>query len=543
MQVDPKTAEILQSINQGIAAKNDDSLKDILETIGLEALLEPELMHLARGSHCEPAVMLLATIGKENAEDRERQALILELYQAIVIHKSGSKIITRPSGHLLQQTVDAILAKAATIDFNAEQIGLIVQDWIDAIELAIDFYNPALAQNIIQNLIGYNPELNAILSLKYRLTQRFSLLGDKVDWHAFARCLGLIHDAIHGPEWEQEKQDLLLYILEASYKAKNWDAIIGVRPLLHRASHSAFADYRCAEAYCQKGLYGEAISFADSHILSYIQSKLNKDHVVQEGHLTGTIKEESDAKQDVDFSPELASKALADLSQILEGVGNKMFLVSGTLLGYARTGSVLPHDKDIDVGIFGWQSQYDIIEAIINSKKFQIFPTYVNGHLAHQLPVFHLETGMTIDMFIYHIEGQKFITGVNPPWGYIQRFEFSPFILKDVEFLGIKIQVPADIDKNLTENFGNWRLSIPDYVSHVESPSTMNKGDPLHLLVCRLNLIEALYKKRPGRISRIISILDNYGEKPGRLSEELREVLIKYSEILQNDREKIKLAV
>jgi tetratricopeptide (TPR) repeat protein len=543
MQVDPKTAENLKSINEAIASKNDENLRDILIGIGIEGLLNPDLMHLARGSHSEPAVMLLATIGKENAKDHDRQALILELYQAIVVHKSSSIIIGRPKRHLLNQVVDAILTKSSDINFQTYEIGTIIHDWIDAIELAIDFENPALAENIIQALLSYNPEVNVFLNLKYRITQRFSLIKNEIDWNAFARCLGLLHDGLSDPEWDDEKQDLLLYIMEASYKARNWDAIIGIKPLMHRPSLGPFSAYRCAEAYCQKGLYIEAVENADQHINLYIENKLNDGNLINDGRPTGVISEENDSKIEVEFSSELAGKALAELSEILDSVGNKMFLVSGTLLGYARTGSVLPHDKDIDVGIFGWESQYDIIQAIINSKKFGIFPTYVNGHLAHQLPVFHLETGMTIDMFIYHIEGQKFITGVNPPWGYIQRFEFSPFLLKEVDFLGIKVQVPADIDKNLTENFGNWRLPIPNYVSHVESPSTVGQGELLHLLVCRLNLIEALYKKKPGRIVRIISVLDQYRNRPGHIEDNLRDILLNYSNKLDSDQPKIKLAV
>ena len=42
-------------------------------------------------------------------------------------------------------------------------------------------------------------------------------------------------------------------------------------------------------------------------------------------------------------------------------------MVSGTLLGYARTGSVLSHDKDMDVGLFGWEEQFEIVQRILDS--------------------------------------------------------------------------------------------------------------------------------------------------------------------------------
>jgi|GEM_PF-1539138 len=543
MRVNPKTAENLKAISAGIQAQDNSKLHDILTDIGLEALLDEELFILARATHSEPAVLLLATIGKENHPPGGRHAVMLECYQAIIVTKSSNGITTRPAKHLLRQTVDAIINQSAALDLSCDDIGTQVHDWVDAIELAIDFDQPRLAETILKGLIAYRPESEILISLKIRLTQRFTLQRDSIDWTAFARCLGLIHDALHGETVEDEKQDLLLYILESSYKARNWDAIVGVAPLITRKALSGFAAYRSAEAYCQKAHYGQAIADLDRHIALYLEKQQEPAPVASEPRPTAILDIAQAPKEEKDFSAQLAGKALSELAAILEAVGNKMFLVSGTLLGYARTGSVLPHDKDIDVGIFGWESQYDIMEAVIKSKRFMIFPTYLNGQVTFQLPVYHIETGMTIDMFVYHTEGQKFITGVNPPWGYIQRFAFSPFILKEADFLGVKVHVPADIDRNLTENFGNWRVSIPNYISHVESPSTMDQGGLLHKMVCRLNLVEALYKKKPGRIPRILAILDQWADTEGGLAAALYDALIAYAKTRDHDDANLKLAV
>ena len=331
--------------------------------------------------------------------------------------------------------------------------------------------------------------------------------------------------------------------MECSRKAQNWDNVIALEPLLKREKLKEFSAFRIAEALCQKGEYEASVAYLDKHLSRYLENRNRATPPEELNHPRPVIEGSKDEAASEDFSAERAGQALAELSEILEKVGNQMFLVSGTLLGYARNGSVLPHDKDIDVGIFGWESQFDIIEAVVKTGRFKIFPRYLNGQRTHQLPVYHIETRMTMDMFIFHKEGNKFITGVNPPWGYLQRFEFSPFLLKEVEFLGVKTHVPANYDRHLTENFGNWRLPTPDYVSHVESPSTMGQGEPLHQLVCRLNLIEAIYKKKPARIPRILAVVKQFSDRPGGMDNELVERLLTFGKTMEGDAPLIQMAV
>ena len=61
-----------------------------------------------------------------------------------------------------------------------------------------------------------------------------------------------------------------------------------------------------------------------------------------------------------------------------------------------------------------------------------------------------------------------------------------PVELKEVSFLGIDFYVPDDVEKNLAENFGNWRQSDPEYISHLQSPSTVDVGGLVYQIVGRL---------------------------------------------------------
>lgn len=542
MRVKRQTADNLKAINAALAARNDENLESVLMSIGVDELLNPDLMHLARGSHLSQAVILLASIGAENSPQPAQLLKILKLYQSLVTHRSSDALRDYDPKHLLRQSVRCILEKSLNIDLNHDHVGTDIYDWLDAIELAIDFEHAALAEKILIALRDKAPGDNIFMSIKYRLTERYPLQRDVTDFAAFSRCLGIVHDALVSAEWDEEKQDILLFIMETSKKAKIWNNIIALEPLLKREKLKEFGAFRIAEAFCHDQNYVKSIEHLDLHLSRYLDNRDKKLSAEERAHPQPIIEGSTDDIPVEDFSAARAGHALADLSEVLEKVGNQMFLVSGTLLGYARNGSVLPHDKDIDVGIFGWESQFDIIEAIVKTGRFRIFPRYLNGTRTHQLPVYHLESKMTIDMFIFHKEGNKFITGVNPPWGYLQRFAFSPFLLKEVEFLGVKTHVPANFDRHLTENFGNWRLPTPDYVSHVESPSTMDQGEPLHLLVCRLNLIEAIYKKKPSRIPRILAVLKQFENQTGAMSVELFDRISNYASSLGSSAPLIQVA-
>jgi hypothetical protein len=532
MRVKPKTFEDLKALNAAIASKEDANIEAAAEKIGLEGLLNPDLMHLARGSHAHPAVLLIATLTMQNGKRPERAYLLLHAYQSILSKKLQAEIAPLGAGHIVIQTINALIEDHKTVDPNLVSPETDIANWFDAIELAVDFEKPNLAESILEGFVSTQPSEAALVSVKYRLTERFSLQNETIDWKSLARCYGIVHDALTKFDQDDLREDLKLHILECCTKAQDWDCVLAFSEFFKKPQYKQVAFYRRAEAHCQKGDYLGSIQAMDEFLA--IDCQLigdKKDHAEDEEIKVDTSEDNTLQRHtDDNFDADLAGKAIAELQSILKPLGKEIFLVSGTLLGFARNKSVLPHDKDIDVGLFGWEDQFEIVDAIHKSGKFKIFMEYLRGERTHQLPVGHYATGMTIDMFFYRQEGSKVVTGVNAPWNYLQRFEFTPFMLREVEFLGAKVSVPFDIDRNLTENFGNWSIPDPDYISHVESPSTMDQGGLVHLLVCRLNLAETLSKKKFTRVPRILNVLAKYRNEPGAMSSELFHRLLDTSE-------------
>jgi hypothetical protein len=128
---------------------------------------------------------------------------------------------------------------------------------------------------------------------------------------------------------------------------------------------------------------------------------------------------------------------------------------------------------------------------------------------------------MWIDVFVYHPQGKHLVTGVDFFFGYRQTFAFTPFDLQEIEFLGVKMQAPANAELNLTENYGNWRVPDASYLSHLESPSTMDKGNLAYMITARMSMLSACLKKQNLKIEKILSLMRVHQTMPGAMPGDL----------------------
>jgi hypothetical protein len=67
---------------------------------------------------------------------------------------------------------------------------------------------------------------------------------------------------------------------------------------------------------------------------------------------------------------------------------------------------------------------------------------------------------------------------------------------------------PSNIEKNLDENFGNWKIPDKGYISHLESPSTMNTQCTDYQITSRMQILSAVKSKNTLKLKRLEKILD-----------------------------------
>ena len=163
--------------------------------------------------------------------------------------------------------------------------------------------------------------------------------------------------------------------------------------------------------------------------------------------------------------------------------------------------------------------------ALLNSTQFALSADFLKGEKAYYIPISHNATGIIIDLFVYHEDQGKYVTGVDFFFGYRQTFAFTPFALKETEFLGVPMYVPEDSELKLRENFGDWRIPDPGYISHLEAPCTVDKGGFGHMMTARLQLINALKQKKSHKVQRIVQVLGQHPDSFWAMSSGLLEKL------------------
>lgn len=502
-----------------------------LETLVIEempkGLLSEPTLDAARVLRQNATVVFLASLAVENLPKPFRFQAWLAVYQSIVRGEPTAELGTLPGRHPLRLITEAVVRKTA-LDAAALKKGHgPLDDWCHAAELAIDQLRLDLVEQIVRELVRRKPGVQDWLRFTQVLIARHNHIPQTADTGALAGAYSCIRDHLiaRQPAVDKVRSRLALYVSQCHFRAGDYAAAIEAARHATSADHRIHAAFDTARSHCFSGDLDQALVWMDQVLeLQCARGPVQPPQPATEAHAGQAPKQDKGPPEKI-FDPVQASRALLDLQNALEPVGKKAFLVSGTLLGFHREGGLLAHDKDIDVGIIGWEDQYEVVNALLQSGQFGMDLRRLHGRKTYHVPVRHIGTGVCIDIFVYHEEGGKLVTGVQSDFGYLQKFAFTPFGLHKTGFLGIEFYVPDDIERNLAENFGNWRQSDPDYISHLQSPSTVDVGGKVFQIVGRIRALEAINEGKLEKLSRVIQIMTEHQDRPGGMSAHTLELL------------------
>lgn len=519
----------LASINAALMKGDQSALENAFDGANLAQLLSQDTIAVTRALGKKPITLLLCTLAEQNDVEVDRAKHWLACYQSILREQLEAPLDKLSRQNVLRFAVECLMNKQplTAAMLSGKKIKGTPQAWQDALELLLDHKDWTSALELLRHLGKQPTETQIWLQLARSLSRRHPLYVDEsgqaqvdVDYQVLARLYGLCADAVRRAKGLNVHKALVQLAASALETDGDYDRAIEQLQALDAQNNTVALQIDLARCLCKQNKAMASIERLDRAIELLVASQ-NPSEALSADALQGTGAHADGAKAEKGFDVTSASRALSDLSRMANEKGTPVFLVSGTLLGYVREGQLLAHDKDIDVGIVGWENQYNLCMALQESGLFTVSTQFLKGKDTYYIAIKHNDTGMWIDVFVYHPQGSHWVTGVDFFFGYRQTFAFTPFELQEIEFLGVKMQAPANAELNLTENYGNWRVPDASYLSHLESPSTMDKGNLAYMVTARMSTLSACLTKKTLKIEKVLSLMRIYQQMPGAMSEEL----------------------
>ncbi|XP_063216119.1 ribitol-5-phosphate transferase FKTN-like isoform X1 [Bacillus rossius redtenbacheri] len=148
-----------------------------------------------------------------------------------------------------------------------------------------------------------------------------------------------------------------------------------------------------------------------------------------------------------------AWKLLSRAKTILDKLNVRFWLSSGTCLGYYRQCSIIPHSKDVDIGIFITDFNEKILPEFI-AHGFTLKHWF--GKINDSLEMSFMNSGIKLDLFFFYEDGPWIWNGgTQARSGRKFRFLFPRFTLCWTEFLELKVRVPCETKAYVEANYGS----------------------------------------------------------------------------------------
>lgn len=215
------------------------------------------------------------------------------------------------------------------------------------------------------------------------------------------------------------------------------------------------------------------------------------------------------------FSRGNAEQALRDTIAFLEGHGVEVFILSGTFLGAVRENAILEHDYDIDLGVMACEITPYALEKLLSNSTFthsittndqiRIERNDTGSLSSNSIPVlykFHHVNGTAVDIFLHYKEQDIVWHGSS-----MHRWDNTEFTLMEYSLAGIKVKGPANADRYLTENYGDWRTPKRAFYCGADTPNLRLLPNPrsmaLALRQLRFSAGSDLIKARTDHLERM----------------------------------------
>lgn len=202
-----------------------------------------------------------------------------------------------------------------------------------------------------------------------------------------------------------------------------------------------------------------------------------------------------------------ARTALLAIHKTMAELRIPFFLYAGTLLGIYRDGELLPHDKDMDLGLPWNTPRLELLEALMTMGfACPAIEKYRRQVPQHYAVIAHLATGITIDLFFAEPKTIRYTPAAALTPNKEQQKEqqekkmvvmgftkndttgegvfayYTPFAMEKITYAGAEFLIPANTDEHLAEQYGDdWRTPNANYDSMLLCENTAPDARPVGL--------------------------------------------------------------
>ena len=176
------------------------------------------------------------------------------------------------------------------------------------------------------------------------------------------------------------------------------------------------------------------------------------------------------------FTQPQAYAALQAAGQLMQRLNMPWYIVSGTFLGAVREGDFLAHDYDIDIGVHaenfnhaqfltGLRTDPQFCLVRIDDYVDLVGPDLTPVQAPALYKIMH-RTGVEVDIFLHHLEdSQRWHGSARHRW-WNADFDIAPY-----DLAGLTVPGPADSDRYLRENYGDWQIPKPAFDCSTGTPN------------------------------------------------------------------------
>ncbi|PNF36025.1 Fukutin [Cryptotermes secundus] len=173
-----------------------------------------------------------------------------------------------------------------------------------------------------------------------------------------------------------------------------------------------------------------------------------------------------------------AWKLLSKAKTLLDKLGIRFWISSGTCLGYFRQCDIIPYSKDVDIGIFISDYSEKILPEFL-AHGFTLKHWF--GKVNDSLELSFSSGDLKLDIFFFYEDGRFLWNGgTQAKSGKKFKYVFPRFTLCWTEFLELKVRVPCETQAYIEANYGSdwftpmtrwdWKSSPPNVRENGEWP-------------------------------------------------------------------------